>query len=590
MRSVFMAVLLNGIAPLLYLLVFQFGLGEYQSAAQSAGYTDVFEACRYIGGSSSGDCEELNFLLGAKWVAIAAIAAGTVVPFLLYLVPTILGRSRITLGLFFPLALPFALLATLAISISSIVFVGLAAHVLTTWTFHVIWPYLYIVLGLGGLFLLLVTLSAFGTVFSATANREFGHLLDKHQLPDVWEMLEDLARQLKVRRPKNVIVGVSPTFYITNAKTEILPSKKIVSGETLYLSATLCRLLTPDELKSIIAHELMHYKGKDLTYTRIFFPIYRLLASMIQQLSNSENAAGLPLLANLQPLYAGFTQSERRISRQRELAADAGAAKVTQPIALANALAKVSIFSSTWDLALRDNSNALRIAEYTGNAPDALLGYAVYECSNDFVDEQFHSLLSKRLSHPTDTHPTMQDRFDNLGVTLSEITRTYFDTHNEVPDALVIEGEGITDQIGIAFLYETLSQYPVTLPPEDDAEAKNERAAYRLLYQIITHFIRADGLTLPEEVKAAEAVGRRHFPDFNPLIFREYVHGTSELLPLDRLAEFSVSIFNENGIESIRQILHEVVMADGEAHPDEQVLLHDYLSNVEKHVAATAVQ
>jgi len=586
MRSFWGAAILNSFAPLLYLVVLYFGLMKYNADAQSAGFENILDACRYLGAEAQGECEELQLLDKARLFAMLAIGAGVAVPLFLFLVPTILGRSRFLLGLFFPLALPFAITATLLISISSIIFVGLSAHVFTTWTLEIVWPYLYIALGLGGLFLLVVIFSAVGTLFSTKPNREFGAVVGKGQVPQLNALVDQLAKELKVRRPKNIIIGTSPNFYITNAKTEVFPSKKLLTGTTLFLSATLSKLLSEQELKSIIAHELMHYKGKDLTYTRTFFPIYKMLDSMIVQLGNSQSeglaVAGFPLLVNLTPMYEAFSNSERRISRERELAADRGAAKVTSPMHLASALSKVSIFSSVWQLALKDHADALRMGEDISDGAASVYGYAVYECSKEFVDEQFDELSARRMSHPTDTHPTMQDRFYNLGIAIDDVEKVYFDEHQGEIGALVIDDDALRHDVNVAFIYETLASFNIQLPADDDKDVKHKLVAHRIMYQLITHFIRADGKTLPDEVQTAEAIGRRHFPQFNALVFREYVHGTEELIPLDKLSEFASNVFSDLGIESLKEIVSEVIASDGEIDLREAAMLEDFVHSVER--------
>lgn len=590
MRAVWLAVILNSIAPVLYLLVVYFGLYQYNYDAQEAGFADVFAACRDARLSGMTDCAELLILDNARSAAVIALLAGLALPFLLFFVPQVLGRSRVTLALFFPLALPITVLASLAISISSVVLVGFAAHVLTTWTFQIIWPYLYVVLALGGLLLVGAVVMSFATVFQSTAHQEFGTVVTKKELPELFFAIESLAKRMKVKKPKNVVLGNSPNFYITNARVQLRPGNRTLTGETVFLSATLCRLLKNEEVEAIIAHELMHYKGSDLTFTKVFVPIYKVLAGLMTRLESDENGASLPLLLNVAPLHEGFSSAERRISRERELAADRGAAVATGALPLASALSKVTVFHSAWDLALRDNADALRIGEYSVNAVASVYGYVVYECSRQFVDDQFDTLSTQRFSHPTDTHPTMQDRFKNLGVRISDIPRPYFDAHEPEQGFLTQLPSAVVDQLNAAFIYETLSNHHVQLPADDEPNAEHDRIAYRLLYQLLVHFIRADGKVLPEEVKAAEASGYANFSGFNPLLFREYLHGQEELLPLQDLANYTVQVFNNTGIKNVEGMLRSVIEADLDVAPEEQKLFDIYISEVRRHQQELANQ
>ena len=581
MRSIFFAVVLNTLAPVIFLLAVSFGLSEYHSIAQSSGYENIFEACRIAAGLPQDECGELHFLELARIAAIVALGFGVVVPILMYAVPAVLGRSRITLALFFPLALPFAMIATLLISLSSIAFLGLSGHVILTWVFEIIWPYFYIILGLGGLFLVWVTLAGFGAVFSATPNLAFGSVLPKSAVPELNDLIAETAKELKVKPPKNVVLGLAPNFYITNAETQVIPAKKRLRGRTVFLSATLCRFLNREELKSIIAHELMHYKGGDLTFTRVFFPIYKTIQSVVAQLDASENAAGIFLQLNLAPLHLAFSNAERRISRKRELAADTGAVSVTSPKALANALSKVVVFSGAWQHALRDNADALAMREISTNPAEAVYGYAVYEFSKSFVDDQFDHFSELRMSHPTDTHPTMSERLDNIGFDMSDIERSYFSHYGEHDGAFELKDEDLVADLLGAFIHETMLNYPwVTVPEEEDEEAANLRTVYRLIYQVMTHFIRADGKTLPEEVKSAEAVGRENFANFNPLVFREHVHGMEELVPMPRLAELAGAFLTDSGLDSLEAAARQIIEADGHVDPSEKNMLDEFLIKV----------
>ena len=48
-----------------------------------------------------------------------------------------------------------------------------------------------------------------------------------------------------------------------------------LKGRTMFLSLSLCRILSLDEMKAVLGHELAHYKGLDTRFSRRFYPIYR---------------------------------------------------------------------------------------------------------------------------------------------------------------------------------------------------------------------------------------------------------------------------------------------------------------------------
>ena len=581
MRSALIAAFCNAIAPGFFLLTLYFGLFSFHESAREAGFIDIFDVClsanaSYFDAQIQSECEELHLIKLAEIPAWLFIVCGALVPICLYAVPTLLGRSRILLGTLFPIALPFAVLATAAIALGSIFFVGLGAHLLTTWTFGIIWPYLYIILAIGATFLVAVLLSAIHNLFSVSTNTEYGVSVKSSQIPVLHEIISELSKELKVKQPKNIILGVSPNFYITNAQTLVLPQNQTLKGETLFLSVTLSKLLTLEELRSIIAHELMHYRGKDLTYTRRFYPVYKLLNGITSKLRTSENLGGVPLLLNLIPMQSGFANSERRISRQRELLADQGAAKATSSLDLASALAKVTIFSKMWPVCLFDNSEALKLREIVGDAYTAIYGYAVYELTQENIDSEFDALLDQRISHPTDTHPTMGERLKNLGVRLDQIPRNYFANFLSEDHLELTVDETVLQSLGTAFLYETLANRHVPIPSETDENTTQMRVIYRIIYQLVAHIIRADGAILPEEVLGAEKLGRELFADFNALIFREHIHSTPTLIDVPTLAKHAALNINESGLSRLTTLLNEVAFADGSVDSREEVILTDF--------------
>ena len=112
-------------------------------------------------------------------------------------------------------------------------------------------------------------------------------------------------------------------------------------------------LLTPEELETVLAHELTHVKNRDtltqavagtiggaitflgriLSFGALYGPVYR-------DDRRGTNPIGLLFLIVLAPLSAALIQMA--ISRTREFAADQGSAEITQnPLALASALEKL---------------------------------------------------------------------------------------------------------------------------------------------------------------------------------------------------------------------------------------------------------
>ncbi|WDT80696.1 MAG: M48 family metallopeptidase [Candidatus Manganitrophus sp.] len=182
--------------------------------------------------------------------------------------------------------------------------------------------------------------------------RVIGKTVSREQAPALWEKVDEFAERLGALQPQQIVVGLDPNFFVTEADVVCLDGT--LSGRTLYCSLPLCRIINEDEFAAIIGHELGHYHGQDTEYSLKFYPIYRGTLTSIAALqsagnSNSKLIALLPAIAVLGYFFESFATAESRISRQRELAADQAGISLTSPKTLAAALVKVHAFSGLWE-------------------------------------------------------------------------------------------------------------------------------------------------------------------------------------------------------------------------------------------------
>lgn len=185
-----------------------------------------------------------------------------------------------------------------------------------------------------------------------------GRSLGLTEYPKLWRFVTDLATKAGSSLPHNVVVGLTPEFFVTEADVHCLDGK--LTGRTMYISAPLSRLLKVEELAAVIAHELGHFKGADTAFSVHFYPIYRGTVDSIHGVSRTANQitelgrfipiAGLRVIALLGSLtlfpslfllgffLECFAAAESAISREREIAADAVAAEATDADSIAVAL------------------------------------------------------------------------------------------------------------------------------------------------------------------------------------------------------------------------------------------------------------
>lgn len=172
--------------------------------------------------------------------------------------------------------------------------------------------------------------------------------LSPSEAPWLHQIVEDLARRAGVPKPRICsIPEEAPNAFATGRD----PEHGVVA-----VTDGILRILSPEELRGVLAHEMAHIANRDIliqTIAGVMGSVIVMLANMLQftaifggnRNSDDENGGTSPLaaivLAILAPIAASLIQMA--ISRSREYLADeTGARLCGQPLALAGALHKLS--------------------------------------------------------------------------------------------------------------------------------------------------------------------------------------------------------------------------------------------------------
>jgi heat shock protein HtpX len=166
--------------------------------------------------------------------------------------------------------------------------------------------------------------------------------VDRQTAPEFYQLVEDLSQRAGLPMPKVYIMdNPQPNAFATGRN----PENAAVAATT-----GLLRLLTPDEIAGVMAHELAHVRNRDtlvMTMTATIAGAISMLANFgmlfggSRDRNNPLGVVGVILMVVLAPLAAMLVQMA--ISRTREYGADRGGAEISgQPMALASALAKIS--------------------------------------------------------------------------------------------------------------------------------------------------------------------------------------------------------------------------------------------------------
>lgn len=196
--------------------------------------------------------------------------------------------------------------------------------------------------------------------------------VDRSQAPELYDMLQDLTMRNNLPMPKLYIIpSDSPNAFATGRNPE---------HAAVAATQGILRLLTREELKAVLGHELSHVKNRDILISSVAATLAGaiIMIARIAQFGlyfggfggrdddRGSNPFALLLMVILAPLAAMLIQLA--ISRSREYAADeSGAKMVNNPAALASALEKLQTASKRIPLEANPASAHLFIVKpFTG--------------------------------------------------------------------------------------------------------------------------------------------------------------------------------------------------------------------------------
>ncbi len=217
--------------------------------------------------------------------------------------------------------------------------------------------------------------------------------LSVSEAPMIYSMVKELAQTAKIPMPRICIISEqAPNAFATGRD----PEHSVVA-----VTEGLVRLLSPEELKGVLAHEIGHIANRDILIQTVAGVIATAIVSIanIMQFtaifgggqSDEHGEGGNPFMAFALALLAPIASMliQFVISRSREYLADESGAKFSgQPLALAQALEKLQ----SWNQ---------RIPMSQGNPTTAEM-FIVAPLFNGNITSLFS------------THPDIQDRIYRL--------------------------------------------------------------------------------------------------------------------------------------------------------------------------------
>src|SRR5215475_2536796 len=377
--------------------------------------------------SACSDIEQIYLLRDASSLALLA---SLLILLVYHGVAILVGRNRLLVAVIFSTLVKLSILFTVAlVLIDALIFIFSLY-----WTFALTISQIPIgLLAAVGLGAIVAALGLLRSIFALGRRLELTITGKKLALSDSEGLIggiRSIATKMGARPPDHIVVGLDPAFFVTSANVVVVGEPKKLTGETLYLSAPLLRILKPDELTAVVAHVLEHFVGRDPLYSRRFAPIYAQLNHSLVRLSNIAHAsdvAKLPGLALLSILMTIFASKERAIGRTRELEADKKAASIAPSEALISALVKIGLVARRWGELREENIEALNNGMFLNNLCQTFAEAILTMTDHDeALSRMLLVLENERVSHPTDTHPTNAERATKLNVNINAVVSASF--------------------------------------------------------------------------------------------------------------------------------------------------------------------
>lgn len=507
------------------------------------------------------------------WAGVVALALMGIY----FVASLICGKNRKLMAAIFPKLVPFSLLVISVLVLVQGAILTYAVYISQVYVIERVFIWLVGLIGLGAVVGAFKLISATLSINKPLTQPTFAKQVDEQKSGKLLDFIEQIADEIGATRPNNIIVGLEPTFYATAANVNVLNEGKELSGETMYLSLPLMRLFNTEELRAVIGHELGHFRGDDTAYSLRFAPVYRGLSNAISSLDvkgdGLSSFAKLPAISMLSLVFEMFARNERGIRKIREFEADMVGVRASSAEALATALGKVAVYAPLWAGVREQNVDRLNAGKVTANLSQVYEDSARFDVAHQDIRELVDEILSTAISHPTDKHPTLDERFRNIKFDAGQLTVEMltergnssvelFDNLTELEEELSLDEHRLMVALGA-----------VEPPEEEEDEDEATITFLNAMYSLAAAMIGDDGKILQSEIEVAETIAAIMFSEFDPVEFRSYCNNLSDLPAFTDVIDILGPALNVDQKDAIYGYLNEIALADGELTNDEKELL-----------------
>ena len=303
------------------------------------------------------------------------------------------------------------------------------------------------------------TLSAFFIVISIIYKFEkktsldvIGYKASKTDQPELFKLIKECSNKLKTKIPDNVVLGTTEGFFVISSDVSLINRDKeeLLTGRTLYISYLMLSILTKDELRGIIGHELAHFSGEDTEYSDKYKSLYFTLTEKFKYFRKGfeENEKNQKEMGIAGPIFAFFEKfflmmlfnpimyitinmliKNFKICMDQEFRADKIGSKLCEnKKSMISGLCKFQIYSqinrNLFDNISKNKGKSLT-SEFNKNYKEYLVSYKFKDILT--------LIIAYEMSHPCDTHPPIIERMKNLNIDFAEIKES--DLTKKIPSA-----------------------------------------------------------------------------------------------------------------------------------------------------------
>jgi Zn-dependent protease with chaperone function len=233
-----------------------------------------------------------------------------------------------------------------------------------------------------------------------------GEMVSEMDAASLWSRVREIAARLNTPAPDRIVVGVVPSFFVTEHPVTV--GSEVHHGRTLYLSLPMLKVLAVDEADAVLGHELAHFSGQDTLWSEKISPLTQKFALYLEALANGMSLIVAHFMHVFWKLYG---LSIRRLSRVREFRADRIGADLVSADAMKRALIKITCYCEYRAKTEEGIFEKLRVDRELNLPMQLEQGYPAF--LSGFAENG--ESIQERVPHPFDTHPTLTNRLAQLG-------------------------------------------------------------------------------------------------------------------------------------------------------------------------------